>query len=57
MSLPICVAAKLIGLKIYLLEPNFTLGRANKFYLNFSKKIICYSDKLKELSKKISNKN
>ena len=56
MSLPICVAAKLIGLKIYLLEPNFTLGRANKFYLNFSKKIICYSDKLKNYPKKFQTK-
>ena len=56
MSLPICIAAKFIGLKIYLLEPNLTLGRANKFFLNFSKKIICYSNDLKNFPKKFKNK-
>ena len=56
MSLPICIAAKLIGLTIYLLEPNFTLGRANKFFLNFSKRIICYSNNLKNFPEKFKNK-
>ena len=56
MSLPICIAAKFIGLKIYLLEPNFTLGRANKFFLNFSKRIICYSNNLKNFPEKFKNK-
>ena len=56
MSLPICIAAKFIGLKIYLLEPNFTLGRANKFFLSFSKKIICYSKNLKNLPDKLKGK-
>ena len=56
MSLPICIAAKFIGLKIYLLEPNLTLGRANKFFLNFSKKIICYSSDLKNFPEKFKNK-
>ena len=56
MSLPICIAAKFIGLKIYLLEPNLTLGRANKFFLNFSKKIICYSNDLKNFPNKFKNK-
>ena len=56
MSLPICIAAKFLGLEIYLLEPNLTLGRANKFFLNFSKKIICYSNDLKNFPKKFKNK-
>ena len=56
MSLPICIASKIIGLKIFLLEPNLTLGRANKFYLNFSKKIICYSNNLKNFPNKFKNK-
>ena len=56
MSLPICIAAKFIGLEIYLLEPNLTLGRANKFFLNFSKKIICYSNDLKNFPEKFKNK-
>ena len=47
MSLPICLAAKFLHKDIYLLEPNITLGRANKFYLNFSKKIICYFSNLR----------
>ncbi len=46
MSLPICLAAKLLGIEIFLIEPNMVLGRANKFYLNFSKKLICYSKNL-----------
>ena len=46
MSLPICIAAKILDIKIYLIEPNMVLGRANKFFLNFSKKLICYSNNL-----------
>ena len=32
MSLPIIIAAKLLGLSILLLEPNLVLGRGNKFF-------------------------
>ncbi len=46
MSLPACLAAKILGIKIFLIEPNMVLGRANKFFLNFSKKLICYSKNL-----------
>ena len=42
MSLPLIFAARLLKLNIYLVEPNLVLGRANKFFLNFSKKIFCY---------------
>ena len=35
MSLPLILAAKLLKLKIYLLEPNLVLGRANKFFFEF----------------------
>ena len=56
MSLPICIAAKLIGLKIYLLEPNLTLGRTNKFFLNFSKRIICYSSNIKNFPNEFVDK-
>ena len=56
MSLPICLAAKLWGIKIFLIEPNMVLGRANKFFLNFSKKLICYSENLINLPPGINQK-
>ena len=52
MSLPIIIAAKISKLSIILFEPNMVLGRGNKFFLNFSKKIFCYSDKLSNFPKK-----
>ena len=47
MSLPLILAARLLKINIYLLEPNQVLGRANKFFLNFCEKIFCYTEKLK----------
>ena len=35
MSLPLCLAAKILKIKIFLLEPNMIVGRANKLFLNF----------------------
>ena len=32
MSLPLCLAAKILKIKIFLLEPNMIIGRANKFF-------------------------
>ena len=46
MSLPFCISAKIIGIDIYLFEPNMVIGRANKFFLRFCKKIMCYNDKI-----------
>ncbi len=56
MSLPICIASKFIGIKVYLFEPNLTLGRANKFFLKFAEKIICYSSSLNNFPKKFTHK-
>jgi len=56
MSLPICLAAKILGIKIFLIEPNMVLGRANKFFLNFSDKLLCYSKKIINLPKKFEKK-
>ncbi len=56
MSLPICAAAKILGIKIFLIEPNMVLGRANKFFSNFSKKIICYSKNLINLPSGVQQK-
>ena len=56
MSLPLVLAARLLKLDIYLLEPNQVLGRANKFFLNLCKKIFCYSDNIKNFPKKYIKK-
>jgi UDP-N-acetylglucosamine--N-acetylmuramyl-(pentapeptide) pyrophosphoryl-undecaprenol N-acetylglucosamine transferase len=56
MSIPVIIGAKILGITIYLLEPNLILGRSNKFFLNFCKKIICYSDNLDNFPKKFINK-
>ena len=56
MSLPICLAAKVLSIKIFLIEPNMVLGRANKFFLNFSQKLICYSKNLINLPKEFDQK-
>ena len=46
MSLPLCIAARILNIKIYLLEPNMVIGRVNKFFLKFCKKIICYEENI-----------
>jgi len=56
MSLPLCLAAKILSIKIFLLEPNMVLGRANNFFLNFSQKIFCYSNSIKNFPNKFLNK-
>ena len=56
MSLPLILASKFIGIKIFLLEPNLVLGRANKIFLNSCKKIFCYNDKLKNFPSNFENK-
>ena len=56
MSLPLLIAAKFLKLKIYLLEPNQVLGKANKFFLSSCKKIICYKEKIKNFPPKYKNK-
>ena len=52
MSLPVCFGAKLLGIKIYLLEPNIVLGRANRLFLGFCKKIFTYTESLKNFPEK-----
>ena len=56
MSLPLVVAAKILNKKIYLFEPNMVIGRANNFFLKYSKKIFCYSDEIINFPKKYINK-
>ena len=56
MSLPLILAAKLLKLKIYLLEPNLVLGRANRYFLNSCLKIFCYAEKIKNFPNKFKSK-
>ena len=52
MSLPIVLAAKILGLTIILFEPNLVLGRSNRLFLNSCKKIFCYSRDLSNFPEK-----
>ncbi len=56
MSVPICIAAKMLNITIYLFEPNMVIGRANKFLAKFSKKIFCYSKEIINFSEKEKSK-
>ena len=56
MSLPLCIASKILNIKIFLFEPNMVLGRANKMFVRFCKKIFCYSDKIKNFPNNLKNK-
>ncbi len=56
MSLPVILAATLLKIEVYLLEPNHVLGRANKFFLKSCKKIFCYTKKLKDFPRKLESK-
>ncbi len=57
MSIPICLAAKILNLKIFLFEPNFVLGRANLFLLNYCEKILTYGKKIKNFPSEKQHKN
>ena len=56
MSLPLILAAKMLNLKIYLLEPNMVLGRANKFFLKSCRKIFCYTEQVKNFPDNLKRK-
>ena len=55
MSVPLILAARVLKLKLYLLEPNHVLGRANKFFKSCTK-IFCYSKKIKNFPDKYLDK-
>ncbi len=56
MSLPLCLSAKILNIKIYLFEPNIVIGRSNKFFLKFSEKIITYFKNLKNFPEEYRHK-
>ena len=56
MSLPLCLASKILNIKLFLFEPNMVLGRSNKFFIKSCEKIFCYSDNIKNFPNKYINK-
>ena len=56
MSLPLCVASKILNIKLFLFEPNMVLGRTNNFFINHCEKIFCYTDNIKNFPNKFKNK-
>jgi len=56
MSVTLCIAAKILNIKIFLYEPNMVLGRSNKFFLKYAKKIICYSNNIRKFPEKYRSK-
>jgi UDP-N-acetylglucosamine--N-acetylmuramyl-(pentapeptide) pyrophosphoryl-undecaprenol N-acetylglucosamine transferase len=46
MSFTVMLSCKNIKSKNFLIEPNMVLGRANKFFLYFSEKLLSYSKNL-----------
>ena len=56
MSLPLCIGAKILNIKLLLFEPNMVLGRSNKFFISYCQKIFCYSNNVKKFPIKLKNK-
>lgn len=56
MSLPLILAAKLLKMQIFLIEPNQVLGRANRYFLESCKKIFCYSEQVQNFPENFRNK-
>ena len=56
MSLPLCLASKILNIRLFLFEPNIVLGRSNKFFVRSCEKIFCYSDKIKNFPNKYLSK-
>ncbi|MDA7688879.1 UDP-N-acetylglucosamine--N-acetylmuramyl-(pentapeptide) pyrophosphoryl-undecaprenol N-acetylglucosamine transferase [Candidatus Pelagibacter sp.] len=56
MSLPLCIGAKILNIKLLLFEPNMVLGRSNKFFISYCQKIFCYSNNVKKFPHKFKNK-
>ena len=56
MSLPLCLAAKILNIRLFLFEPNMVLGRSNKFFINKCEKIFCYASSIKNFPSKLRNK-
>ena len=55
-TFPICLAAKLLGIKILLYEPNIALGRVNRFFVRFCEILFTNAKNITNLPKKYSIK-
>ena len=55
-SFPICIASKFFKLPLVIYESNLVLGRANKYLLSFSKKVLVANSLIKNFPKKYENK-
>ena len=53
MSLPLCIASRILNIKLFLFEPNMVLGRSNKLFISSCKKIFCYSKNVKNFPAKL----
>ena len=56
MSIPLCLASKILNIKLFLFEPNMVLGRSNKLFIKHCEKIFCYSVKIKNFPDKYLSK-
>ena len=56
MSMPLCLGAKILNIKLLLFEPNMVLGRSNKFFIKSCQKIFCYTNNIKNFPNKFKNK-
>jgi UDP-N-acetylglucosamine--N-acetylmuramyl-(pentapeptide) pyrophosphoryl-undecaprenol N-acetylglucosamine transferase len=56
MSMPLCLGAKILNIKLLLFEPNMVLGRSNKFFIRSCQKIFCYTNNIKNFPNKFKNK-
>ena len=55
-SFPICIAASILRIKFVIYENNLVLGKANKYLLPFSYKILVSYKEIEGVSKKYTNK-
>ena len=55
-SFPICLAAKLLNIKILLYEPNLVLGRANKYFVRYCSRLFINSNDILNLPNKYLTK-
>ena len=55
-SFPICVAATILRIQFIIYENNLLIGKANKYLLPFTKKILVSSKEIEGIPKKFENK-